>query len=160
MADKEVQPQTAESETQNLESITPSYSVIVYPAKKLPRDYHPLLFSRWLRSLRFGNTLFKKISSNDYYKSYQAFIEKLLDKPDCVIRLAVLSDDHDVVLGFAVSREDVLDYIHVHTDYRRIGVGRSLFPQGITTFSHITATAIIIWQGNDKYKELKFNPFA
>lgn len=140
------------------EIASPSYSILVYPSKKLPKDYHPLLFSRWLRSLRFGNALYKKVSSNYYYKNYHIFIEKLLGKPDSVVRLAVLTDDHDVVLGFAVSREDVLDYVHVHTNYRRIGIGTKLVPQGLTAFTHLTATGIIIWQNNPKFKELEFKP--
>ncbi len=138
----------------------PSYSIIVFPGSKLPSQYIPMLFSRWLRSLRFGNPLFKKVRSKDYFRNYHTYIEKLLSKPDSQVRLAVLSDDHDVVLGFSVSREDVLDYVHVHTDYRKIGIGAKLIPEGITTFTHLTETATNIWQYNEKYKELKFNPFA
>ncbi len=138
----------------------PTYSIIVFSGHKLPSQYIPMLFSRWLRSLRFGNPLFKKVKSKDYFHNYHAYIENLLSKPDSQVRLAVLSDDHDVVLGFSVSREDVLDYIHVHTDYRKIGIGTKLIPEGITTFTHLTETATNIWQYNEKYKELKFNPFA
>jgi GNAT superfamily N-acetyltransferase len=143
-----------------IENKDPTYSIIVFKASDLPKSYEPMLYSRWLRSLRTGNQTFKKISSNAYFENYHKFISNLLNKPDSLVRLAVLSDDHDVVLGFAVSREDVLDYIHVHTDYRRIGIGTALVPEGITTFSHITVTAIIIWQKNQKYKHLQFNPFA
>lgn len=139
----------------------PTYSVIVFPAAKIPKNYVSLVFSRWLRSLRFGNKTFRKISSKDYHFQYHKYIENLMAKPDSLIRFAVLSDDHDVVLGFAVSREDVLDYMHVHTDYRKIGVGRSLLPPGITTFTHLTVGALCIWQRDDgKYKHLKFNPWA
>ncbi len=76
------------------------------------------------------------------------------------MRLAVLSDDPDVVLGFSVSREDVLDYVYVHKDQRRLGIARKLLPPHFTTFSHITLTAMEIWHKNPKYKQLKFNPFA
>lgn len=118
-----------------------------------------MIFTRWLRSLRYGNPLVKKINSDDYYKNYHQFITNLLAKPDSLVRIAALSDDHDICLGFSVSREDVLDYIHVHSDYRKIGVGKALCPDGITTFSHITITGLMIWQ-RSKYKKLQFNPFA
>lgn len=141
-----------------------SYSIISYPSAKLPEQYLPLIFTKWLKSLLYGNPLFKKSDQSQYYKNYHAFIERLLKKPDSIVRLAVLSDDHDVVLGFAVSREDVLDYIYVNRgtegEYRNKGIGRKLLPEGITTFSHITLNAMKIWQGNEKYKHLKFNPFA
>lgn len=94
-----------------------------------------------------------------------------MKKPDCLIKLAVLTEDKDVVLGFSVSREDVLDYIHVHKDSRKDaemlidgkvvkfpgGIGKKLLPKPLTTFTHLTKIALIIWQ-TEKYKHLKFNP--
>lgn len=140
----------------------PSYSIISYSSNMLPVQYTSLIFSKWLRSLRFGNPLFKNIDSDEFYKQYHAYLERLLDKPGSTIKLAVLTDDHDVVLGFSVVREDVLDYIYVHKDQRNQGIAKSLMPSNITTFSHITNTAMMIWQrdNNPKYKHLKFNPFA
>lgn len=135
-----------------------SYSIISFPAAKLPNQYRAMVLSKWLRSLRFGNPLFKKVDSDEYYKNYHIYIENLLSKPDSIVRLAVLSDDHDVVLGFAVSRENVLDYIHVQSDYRRIGIGTALLPSGVGVFTHITNVALAIWQ--NKYKKMRFNPFA
>lgn len=140
--------------------MTDTVSIHKYHSKDLPPQYKSLVFSKWLRSLRFGNPIFEKINSDEYFKNYQIFIEKLLSKPDSLIRLAVLTDDRDVVLGFSVSREDVLDYIHVHKDHRKQGIGSLLVPEGTTTFSHITKTAIEIWQKIPRYKKLKFNPFA
>lgn len=138
----------------------PSYSIIVFKGHKLPGQYVHLIFSRWLRSLRHGNNLFKKMKADAYYKAYHQYIENLLSKPDSEVRFAVLSDDHDNVLGFSVSREDVLDYIHVHTSYRKIGIAKRLMPEGITTFSHITETVAHIWPANPNYRHLEFDPFA
>lgn len=136
-----------------------TYSVIVYPSAELPELYIPLIYSRWLRSFRLGNEWLKKATAADYYKHYHAYIENLLKKPGSVTRLAVLSDDHDVVLGFSICREDVLDYVHVQVDHRKTGIARKLIPENITTISHTTRLAIDIWQ--EKYKDkLKFNPFA
>ncbi len=137
----------------------PSYSIISFPASKLPDNYKALIFSKWLRSLRHGNPFFKKIDSFEFFKNYHKFIENLLAKPSSMIRLAVLSDDHDVVLGFAISREDVLDYIYVQNTHRNIKIGSHLLLPAITTFTHFTLSGLNIWQA--KYKDvLKFNPFA
>lgn len=137
-----------------------SYSVIVYPAKELPMDYVPLIFARWLRSFRFGNPYLRKSDAGDYYRHYHKYIEMLLSKPDTMVRLAVLSDDHDIVLGFSVAREDVLDYVHVQANHRRQGIAKKLIPPGITTVSHATELAKgILWRG-EKYKHIKLNPFA
>lgn len=138
-----------------------SFDVISFKGSKLPRKYEPLLFSRWLRSLRFGSPLYKKMPSKEYFDNYHKFIENLLIKPDAIVRLAVLTEDHDNVLGFSVCREDVLDYVHVHTNNRRVGIAKALVPENITTFSHLTGPALVIWQSPaSKYKHLKFNPFA
>lgn len=136
----------------------PSYSILVYPASELPEQYQSMIFSQWLRSLRFGNPFFKNIIALDFFRNYHAFLDNLMKKPSSQIRLAVLTDDHDICLGFCVSREDVLDYIHVQRDNRRIGIGTKLLPEGITAFTHITVVGKDIWQ--KKYKRWKFNPFA
>lgn len=135
-----------------------TYSVISFKGAELPAAYRPLIFSRWLRSFRFGVAYIKKTDPTEYYKKYHQFIELLLSKPDSTVRLAVLTDDHDVVLGFSVSREDVLDYVHVQVDHRKNGIAKKLVPKNITTATHMTQLAQGIWQA--KYKQLKFNPFA
>ncbi len=146
--------------TEPLKLVESYYSIISFSSKELPEKYVAMVYSKWLRSLRFGNPLFKAIDSNVYYNQYHHYIEILLCKPSSVTRLAVLSDDHDVALGFSVSREDVLDFVHVHKDQRKQGIAKKLVPAKTTTFSHITLTAIDIWRKNSKYKHLKFNPFA
>lgn len=147
-----------------------AYTVVQYSGKDLPASYRGLIYSKWLRSLRHGNDYFKLIDGKSYYESYSAYISMLLLKPECVVRLAVLADDRDVVLGFSVSRGTVLDYVHVLrirlkvptgfdvTDYRRHGIGTKLIPKGIDTFTHITKTWLIVW-GN-KFPQWRFNPFA
>lgn len=140
---------------------TASYNVLAFSASSLPSQYTPMVYSQWLRSLRFGalGDAFKKIDSDEFYSHYHRFISNLMSKPDCVIRLAVLPDDIDVCLGFSVSREDVLDYVYVQKAYRRLGIAKALVPKNITVVTHMTKTGLIIWQ--EKYKtEWKFNPFA
>lgn len=147
--------------------------VISYPGKDFPTAYQALVFSKWLRSLRFGNPLFAKVSGNDYYQNYHKYIQNLLNKPDTIVRFAVLNDNKDIVLGFSCSREDVLDYVHVHKDHRKQGLAKLLVPSNITTITHITKDALSILETNPHYKliakpedhqegrrSFKFNPFA
>ncbi len=108
---------------------------------------------RFLRKL-------KKEKLRAYFADYHKFIENLLAKDGSTIRLAVLSDDHDVVLGFSVSREDVLDYVHVQMDNRKLGIAKMLVPSRTTTVTHMTNLATGIWQENPNYKHIKFNPYA
>jgi GNAT superfamily N-acetyltransferase len=135
-----------------------TYSVLSFPAQDIPKDYLPLIFSKWLRSLRYGNDMFKLIDVDAYYRTYHHYIGLILQRVDAVVRLAVLTDDKDVVLGFSVSHGSVLDYVHVHKDQRRQGIGMALLPLGIDTISHVTKTGLSIW--GSKFREWKFNPFA
>lgn len=148
-----IQPEATQSE-----GFVATYTVMAYSAQKLPKDYHGLIFSKWLRSLRYGNDLFRLIEPEGYYRTYNKVIANLLERPETMVRLAVLTDDPDVVLGFSVSRNETLDYVYVNKDYRRLGVAKQLVPRSTKVVTHITKTALTIW--GSKYKEWKFNPFV
>jgi GNAT superfamily N-acetyltransferase len=115
-----------------------------------------MVFSKWLRSLRYGNDYFKLIDQDSYYKSYHAYIERILFN-GAEIRLAVLAEDTDCVLGFSVSRGCTLDYVHVHRDYRRTAIGTSLLPPMVEAITHITKNGMSFW--NARLKDAKFDPF-
>ncbi len=135
-----------------------SYSVVRYPAAKLPAQYLNLILSRWKRSLRHGNDYYKLIATDSYFAAYDWYLTRLLAEPGSTIRLAVLAKDPDVVLGFSVCRGDVLDYVHVHKDQRRLGIGSRLVPDDVAIVSHLTRTGLTIW--GSKYPQWKFNPFV
>lgn len=137
---------------------SPTYTVLGFFGQRLPQEYEALIFSKWLRSLRKGNDYFHIAEAADYYKIYHAYIEKLLNKPGMRVRIAVLSDDPDVVLGFSCAREDVLDYVYIQPEQRGQKLTGMLIPDNITAFTHMTKTWLPIWQA--KYKHWKFNPFA
>ncbi len=154
----EVGPQGIQSEATESEGLVASYSIIAYSGNKLPKDYLGLIYAKWLRSLRYGNDLFRLIDSEGYYRTYHRVIAGYLAKPDTMVRLAVLAEDIDVVLGFSVSRNETLDYVYVNREFRRLGVGTQLVPRSTKVVTHLTKTALTIW--GSKYKEWKFNPFV
>ncbi len=137
-----------------------TYKIIAFKAEDLPKDYSGLIYSKWLRSLRYGNDYFKLIHPEAFYRSYERYISTILDAPNAVVRLAVLTDDQDVALGFCVYRGSTLDYVHVHKHQRRLGIARNLIPDGIDTITHVTKTGLSIWGSKPKCREWKFNPFA
>lgn len=152
MGDKEIYPEAVEQEGMS------SYKIVAYSAFALPQAYVNLIYSRWMRSFRYGNDIIKLCDSNAYYFAYRSYISKVLMQRDAVVQMAVLTDAPDVVLGFSVSRGTILDYVHVHKDNRRVGIGQKLIPAGITVFTHLTKTGKTIWK--NKYKDWKFNLFA
>ncbi len=135
-----------------------SYRIKAYAARLLAPEYKGLIYSKWLRSLRYGNDYFKLVDPDAYYRAYHKYITAVLAFSDSIVRLAVLADDPDVVLGFSVARGNILDYVHVHKHQRRQGIGTRLIPEGIDTISHVTKTGLSIW--GSKYGHWLFNPFA
>ena len=137
-----------------------TYTVIEFEGPRLPDAYKNMIYSKWLRSLRYGNDYFRIIRSDAYYEAYQRLVKTLTASPDAIIRLAVLSDDHDVVLGWScIRRAHILDYVHVQRDQRNQGIANSLVPiKDITTITHLTNTAASIW-GSKYSKDISFNPF-
>jgi GNAT superfamily N-acetyltransferase len=104
-----------------------------------------MVLSRWLRSFKHGNDYIKLIDSDSYYAAYGGFVARVLGNPATIVRIATLIDDDDNALGFSVVRGTILDYVHVHKDHRRQGIGRHLVPQDIDTFTHITRIGLRLW---------------
>lgn len=131
-----------------------------------------MVLAKWLRSLRYGNEFFKLWNANDYieevdgkeilhpgyFSRYEEYILNLLVRPRSIVRMAVLTDDRDVVLGWSLVEGQTLHYVHVQHDYRNQGIGRSIVPSNIETFSHITKAGMSIWAS--KGKHAKFDPGA
>lgn len=136
-----------------------SYTILTFSGSSLPDSYKNLVYSKWLRSLRFGNDYFKLIDSDSYYSTYHSYIGSVLSRPTTIVRLAVLTEDKDVVFGFSIAedQQEVLHYVHVHKDTRKQGIATSLLPKQWSVITHITKTAMSIWQS--KYSKVIFNPF-
>lgn len=136
-----------------------TYSVISFKACELPNNYLGIVLSRWLKSLRHGKTgndYFRLIDKDHYYENYEAYLHRLLNKTTTTVKIAVLTNDHDVVFGWSMIEGKHLHYIHVHEDYRKKGIGKSLIPKEIDTITHATKSWLDIW---NKYPHIKLKPF-
>ena len=148
--------QTHENEAQEVGS----YTIIPFLGVTLVGEKLNFVHSRWMRTARYGNDYFKLIDSDSYYKAYHKYILSILQRPDTIVRLAVLSDDRDTILGFSVSERTILHYVLVlghDPDARRKGIGRSLVPFEVTHITHVTKAILPIW--NTKLPNAIFNPF-
>lgn len=141
-----------------------SYSIIeMKTAGPLFEPYKALVLATWLNSMKHGNDFFGLADSKTYYEVYSKVILSLLKRSETRARLAVLSDDKDVVVGWTVFDGKVLHFIYVirggkeEEGGRHQGIATSIFPEGVEMFTHITKIGKAIWK--KKYKELKFNPF-
>jgi hypothetical protein len=119
--------------------------------------YKHLIYSNFMRSLRDGNPWFRAIDSRAFNNVYRLVISLLLARADTVVRLAVLSDDEDVCMGFSIMENDVLHYVFVKPLFSRQGIGKSLVPRPFNTVTHLTEIGRDIRMKN--YRKTKFNPF-
>lgn len=119
--------------------------------------YRNLIFSTFLNTLRYGNPWFERIDCRAYYAAYQRMLEALLSRQDCTVRIAVLSDDPDVAVGWSISRPNVLDYVFVKRDGRRQGIGRALLPPSFAAVTHLTTLGEMLKETH--FPDVKFDPF-
>lgn len=134
-----------------------SYKIISIRGRDLPKSYQGFVLAKWLRSLKRGNDFFRLIDSENFFTYYDAFIKLTLSRPNTQVRLAVLSDDNDVVLGFSIVEGKTLHYVFVQKDLRRQGIGFSILPKEIESITHLTKTGITFW--TKLFPWAKFKPF-
>lgn len=136
----------------------PHLEIHAHEGKHLPRQYLNLVRSRWMRSYRHCNDYMKLVDADAYYNAYGVYVLHILNRPNTIVRVAVLGDDADVVLGFSVMENEVLHYVEVPKVYRKQGIGRNLVPGEVKWFSSLTKTGVRLWA--EKAPHAKFNPFA
>lgn len=112
------------------------------------------IFSTMLKGLYFGCDLYSQIDRDVFYAVYPAVVQSLLDSG--TVRVAVLQDDEEVIVGYSVTRGTSLDWVFVKHAWRRQGVAKLLLQdQGISSCSHLTKLGNIL----RKNKQITFNPF-
>lgn len=135
-----------------------SYKIVSHHGRDIPKDYRGVVFSSWLKSLRYLNDYFKLIDKKAYYSAYSNYIEGVLARPQTTARYAVLSDDPDVVLGWAITEPGILHYVHVQVHQRKQGIARALVPESTRVITHLTKIGLSIW--GSKMPRVIFDPFS
>lgn len=125
------------------------------------KPYEGFIFSSYLHSLRDGNEWFKDIDKEIYYRVNRQVLEAALVKTESVVRLAVLSDDIDVALGWSLIEGETLHYVYVKDDKdincRRQHIAKDLVPGNISVITHLTRIGRLIWKR--KLSKAIFDPF-
>lgn len=141
-----------------MEDKAPVIVIRAYKGNEVPENYENFVRDRWLKTYKKCNKFMQLVDPASYYRAYPVFIRSVLARPKVRVRLAMLSDDEDVLLGFSVSEGALLHYVNVPLDYRGQGIAKKLVPFVVERFSHITETGMKIWQ--EKFPNAVFDPFA
>lgn len=135
-----------------------SYRILTYSGMDPALDsYKDMIYSDFMKTLKYGNEWYALIDRGSYFKAYERLIGLLFRQMECEVKLAVLSEDHDVCLGWSMYEGPRLHYVYVKKDMRKKGIGWDLFPKGIQSFTHLTTIGKSIWK--NKLPGVIFNPF-
>lgn len=115
----------------------------------------PFIFATWLKGLYHGNSYYRKINQDLFYKKYHKILEYVLN--GSTVYIACMEDEPDVILGYSVFSGTTLHWVFVKKAWRKLGIGKNLLPQQIERVSHISKLGETLM----KQKELKwiYDPF-
>lgn len=114
----------------------------------------PLVYSTMLRGLYYGCSYFGQINKQTFFQNYAKVVDKLLDVAD--VHIACLSEDEDVIIGFAITRPNIIDFCYVKPPFRKQGVARLLVgDKPVQYITHITLPGAAI----AKSKGWKLDPW-
>ena len=124
---------------------------------KRPDDKNFIL-STFLKGLYHGESFFSQIPKNIFMDNYKRVANALVENPGIKIKVACLTEDPDVILGYAILSQDnsTVFWVFTKTAWRKRGIAKSLLPSKPTTVAHLTKV------GNSLLYKLDnpiFNPF-
>jgi GNAT superfamily N-acetyltransferase len=114
------------------------------------------IYTSFLKGLRYGSSEWlSKMPEGMFYNQFNKYLKNLIERPQITIKIACLPDDPDVILGYIVYESGCIHWIFVKDSFRRMGIGKMLFPNNITRCSHLSKI------GNSLAKKynIVFNPF-
>lgn len=123
-------------------------------------DAKSLIYATWLRSYHSASLRTKTIPKDTFFREHHKVIDRILDRPETKVRLAVMPDDPSVVFGWAVTEgPDVVHYVYVKPSFRKYGIARALLSGISAPFTYTHETFVL----RDLYPRLEgcgFNPYG
>lgn len=116
------------------------------------------IYSTWERSYRYDSYLGKNCKNSIFFPYYARVIDWILSQSDTQVLLAVLPDEPNVILGYAVLQPNTLHYAFTKEAFQRMGIAKSIighFGQ-VQYFTHKTQSVVPCLA---RHPELTFNPF-
>jgi GNAT superfamily N-acetyltransferase len=117
------------------------------------------IFNSWLKSFFHSSSFAKDIDKDIYYKYHKLVIERILSRLPTVY-VACDSTHLETVFGYILGEGEVLHFLYVKKDFRKLGIGTSLLEvYGVPEYiSHLTKDAKKL---SDKHKpKMRYNPYV
>jgi GNAT superfamily N-acetyltransferase len=136
-----------------MESESDNAKIVLRAAQATDKGF---ILNSWLVGNYWGNWFFNQMNQDLYFKVYTEVVSRLLFNPLTRVDVAALSDDPNMILGFAVYNGPTLHWIYVKKDYRSKGIANLLIKDKSIQFVTSTTKA---GAAITKKKNLIFNPF-
>lgn len=114
------------------------------------------VYATFLRGLYYGSSWYGTINKKSFMDNYPAVLDKILEKDNTQLKIACLSQDENVILGYCIVEGPVLHWIAVKEAWRGQGIAKKLLAGSeITHVTHLTKVGSLI----SKQKGWIHNPF-
>jgi len=116
-----------------------------------------LVYATWLRSYEASSLAAKNIPRDVFFAEHHKVIDRILAR-GASVRLAVLPDEPDVVLGWAVVEWPIVHYVYVKPPFRKHGIAQALLQDVPKPFTY-THWTHIMRELHPKLTGCTFNPY-
>lgn len=116
-----------------------------------------LVYATWLRSYEASSLAAKNIPRDVFFAEHHKIIDAIMQR-GASVRLAVLPDEPDVVLGWAVVEGPLVHYVYIKPPFRRHGMATALLADVKKPFVYTHWTHVL----RDLHAKLDgcvFNPY-
>lgn len=130
----------------------------LYVVRDYKQEDKSFIMATFLRGLYYGDSWFSLIPKDIFMDKYKVVIETLLVSPRVTIKVAVLPDDDNVILGYSIMSNDfqTVHWVFVKSVFRNKGIARSLLPKYPTAVSHLSKLGLTLLT---KFQNVVFDPF-
>lgn len=136
----------------------------IYQIREYKQEDKAFICATFLRGLYYGESWFSLIPKQIFMENYSKVIYALLGRPDIVVKVACLTEDPDVILGYSILSQDLqtLHWVFVKSSkksddlsWRRHGIGKVLTNYPIKQVTHLTKLGLTLLPKINAV----FNPF-
>lgn len=118
-------------------------------------DFRSFILATWLKGNYYGNSFFRQMPQDLYFKKYAEIIEKVIDLETTEVRIACDDDNPSWLVGYSILVGPRLYWVHVKRDFRERGIAKLLLAGAL--IDEVKGTSKIGRAISEK-KGLVFNP--